>query len=241
MWDAILGHYIYAKTNQQCRTEDCLASIWNYLPQEFTDKATPAISIFWQRLLLWPNKGQTMRHMGMTENDWCGVMISTWQTKAYSVTRPRNLRELRRVSGSECWTQAGYTARQPAIDDVSVFTAVNSRARLRWIEVPLRTVADLVWASNRKTGITDPWASNTSTERQTTDVSSGRLRPPSLWVTLWGYWLSWCATSGDWVDVGGWHGYSAMASLAVVFVRERNYFVVLFLFSDSIRHACKMA
>jgi len=27
---------IYAKSNQHCRAEDCLASIWNYLPQEFT-------------------------------------------------------------------------------------------------------------------------------------------------------------------------------------------------------------
>jgi len=32
-WDAT-----YAKTNQHCRAEDCLASIWNDLPQEFTDK-----------------------------------------------------------------------------------------------------------------------------------------------------------------------------------------------------------
>ena len=32
-WDAI-----YAKTNQHCRAEDCLSSIWNDLPQEFTDK-----------------------------------------------------------------------------------------------------------------------------------------------------------------------------------------------------------
>jgi len=30
---------MYAKTNQHCRAEDCLASIWNDLPQEFTDKA----------------------------------------------------------------------------------------------------------------------------------------------------------------------------------------------------------
>jgi len=29
----------YAKTNQHCQAEDCLASIWNDLPQEFTDKA----------------------------------------------------------------------------------------------------------------------------------------------------------------------------------------------------------
>jgi len=29
----------HAKTNQHCRAEDCLASIWNNLPQEFTDKA----------------------------------------------------------------------------------------------------------------------------------------------------------------------------------------------------------
>jgi len=29
--------HIYAKTNQNCRAEDCLASIWNDLPQEFTD------------------------------------------------------------------------------------------------------------------------------------------------------------------------------------------------------------
>jgi len=35
-WDAI-----YAKTNQHCRAEDCLASIWNDLLQEFTDKAQP--------------------------------------------------------------------------------------------------------------------------------------------------------------------------------------------------------
>jgi len=31
---------IYSKTNQHCLAEDCLASIWNDLPQEFTDKAT---------------------------------------------------------------------------------------------------------------------------------------------------------------------------------------------------------
>ena len=31
---------MYAKTNQHCQAEDCLASIWNDLPQEFTDKAT---------------------------------------------------------------------------------------------------------------------------------------------------------------------------------------------------------
>ena len=30
---------LYAKTNQHCRAEDCLASIWNDLPQEFIDKA----------------------------------------------------------------------------------------------------------------------------------------------------------------------------------------------------------
>ena len=30
----------YAKINQHCRAEDCLDSIWNDLPQEFTDKAT---------------------------------------------------------------------------------------------------------------------------------------------------------------------------------------------------------
>jgi len=30
---------VYAKTNQHCRAEDCLASIWNDMPQEFTDKA----------------------------------------------------------------------------------------------------------------------------------------------------------------------------------------------------------
>ena len=29
---------LYAKTNQHCRAEECLASIWNDLPQEFTDK-----------------------------------------------------------------------------------------------------------------------------------------------------------------------------------------------------------
>jgi len=34
-WDAT-----YAKTYQHCRAEDCLGSIWNDLPQEFTDKAT---------------------------------------------------------------------------------------------------------------------------------------------------------------------------------------------------------
>jgi len=34
-WDAI-----YAKTNQHCRAEDCVATVWNHLPQEFTDKAS---------------------------------------------------------------------------------------------------------------------------------------------------------------------------------------------------------
>jgi len=34
-WDAI-----HAKTNQHCRAEDCIATIWNDLPLEFTDKAT---------------------------------------------------------------------------------------------------------------------------------------------------------------------------------------------------------
>jgi len=43
-WDAT-----YAKTNQQCRAEDCLASIWNDLPQEFIDKA---ILLFRKRLRL---------------------------------------------------------------------------------------------------------------------------------------------------------------------------------------------
>jgi len=33
-WDAT-----YSKTDQHCRAEDCLASIWSDLPQEFTDKA----------------------------------------------------------------------------------------------------------------------------------------------------------------------------------------------------------
>jgi len=33
-------HAMYTKTNQNCRAEDCLASIWNDLPHEFTDKAT---------------------------------------------------------------------------------------------------------------------------------------------------------------------------------------------------------
>jgi len=37
----------YAKTNQHCRAEDCLASIWNDLPQEFIEKAT---LWFWKRL-----------------------------------------------------------------------------------------------------------------------------------------------------------------------------------------------
>jgi len=27
---------MYAKINQQCQAEDCLASMWNDLPQEFT-------------------------------------------------------------------------------------------------------------------------------------------------------------------------------------------------------------
>jgi len=31
---------MFAKTNQHCRAEDRLASIWNDLPQEFTDKTT---------------------------------------------------------------------------------------------------------------------------------------------------------------------------------------------------------
>jgi len=30
---------VYAKTNQHCRAEDCLASIWNDMQQEFIDKA----------------------------------------------------------------------------------------------------------------------------------------------------------------------------------------------------------
>jgi len=31
---------MYAKTDQHCRAEDCVATIWNHLPQEFTDKAS---------------------------------------------------------------------------------------------------------------------------------------------------------------------------------------------------------
>jgi len=31
---------LYAKTNQHCRAEDCVATVWNHLPQEFTDKET---------------------------------------------------------------------------------------------------------------------------------------------------------------------------------------------------------
>jgi len=30
---------LYTNTKQHCRAEDCLASIWNDLPQEFIDKA----------------------------------------------------------------------------------------------------------------------------------------------------------------------------------------------------------
>ena len=41
MWGAMGDD---AKTNQQCRAEDGLASIWNDLPQMFTDKATLWIS-----------------------------------------------------------------------------------------------------------------------------------------------------------------------------------------------------
>ena len=32
---------VYVKINQHFRAEDCLASIWNDLPQVFTDKAIP--------------------------------------------------------------------------------------------------------------------------------------------------------------------------------------------------------
>jgi len=39
---------MYANTNQHCRAKDCLASIWNDLPQEFTDKAS-----LWFRERLW--------------------------------------------------------------------------------------------------------------------------------------------------------------------------------------------
>jgi len=30
---------MYAQTNQHYRAEDCVATIWNDLPQEFTDKS----------------------------------------------------------------------------------------------------------------------------------------------------------------------------------------------------------
>ena len=53
-WDAI-----YAKTNRERRAGECLASIWNDLPQEFTDK-----KILWFRKRLRFCVAAAGRHFG---------------------------------------------------------------------------------------------------------------------------------------------------------------------------------